>query len=173
MEQFEAMGEVLNLEHSVAASNSAVVRPNLRFRRRSPPICRRPAEQPNANADQRLHAELAGQCDDLAQFLELLDHHDHLLVQLGAEQRHADEAGVLVTIADNQAASWLLHRQAGEQLRLAADLQTEIERLAGIQDFLHHLAQLIHFDGEDAAILASVIELSDGVAEREVMDSTR
>ena len=106
--------------------------------------------------------------DDLAQLLELLDDHDHLLVQLGAEQRHANEAGVLVTVADDQAAELALQRQAGEQLRLAADLQAEIERLAGIQDFLHHLAQLVHLDREDAAILALVIELGDRVAEGQV-----
>ena len=76
--------------------------------------------------------------------------------------------GVLVAVADDQAADLVLQRQAGEQLRLAADFQAEIERLAGIEDFLHHLAQLVHLDREHAAILALVIELGDGVAEGQV-----
>ena len=63
---------------------------------------------------------------------------------------------------------WLLQRQAREQLGLAADLQAEIKRLARVEDLLHHLAQLVHLDGEHAAVLALVIELGDGVAERQV-----
>ena len=146
-----------------------MLRPNLAF---SPPLSahlpRALAQQPRADADQRLDAELLGDGDDLAQLLELLDDHDDLLAQLGAEQRHADEAGVLVAVADDQAADLVLQRQAGEQLRLAADLEAEVERLARIQDFLHHLAQLVHLDREHAAILALVIELGDRVAERQV-----
>src|ERR1035438_9460397 len=110
----------------------------------------------------------SGQRDDLAQLLELLDDHDHLLVQFGAEQRHANETSVLVAVADNQAALLVLHGEAGEQLRLAADLQAELVRLARIQNLFHHLTQLVYFDREYAAILALVIELGDGIAERQV-----
>ena len=115
----------------MAASNSAVLKPNLAF---SPALSAHLpvllAQEPDADADEGFDAELPGERDDLPQFFELLDHHDHLLVQLGAEQRHANEAGVLVTVADDQAAELVLHGQPGEQLRLAADFQAELERLA-------------------------------------------
>jgi hypothetical protein len=38
-------------------------------------------------------------------------------------------------------------RQAGKQLRLAADFQAEAERLPGIEDFFDDFAKLIDFDG--------------------------
>ena len=88
-----------------------------------------------------------------------------LLAELGAQQGHADERGVLVAVADDEAAHLALQGQAGEQLRFAAHFQAEIERLAGIQDFLHHLAQLVDLDREHAPVTALVIELGDGVAE--------
>ena len=90
------------------------------------------------------------------------------LPSLVPSKRHADEAGVLVAVADDQAAELALQRQAGKQLRFAADLQPEVKRLAGVEDFLHHLAQLVHFDREDAAVFALIIELGDGVAESQV-----
>ena len=49
------------------------------------------------------------------------------LPSLRPEQRHLDEAGVLVTVADDEAARLVLHREAGEQFGLAAHLEAEIE----------------------------------------------
>ncbi len=57
-------------------------------------------------------------------------------------------------------------RQPGEQFRLAADFEAKIIRLARVQDFLHHLAQLVHLDGKHAAKLSLIIELRDGTLER-------
>jgi hypothetical protein len=62
----------------------------------------------------------------------------------------------------------ILQRQAGEQFRLAAHFQAEIERLARVQDFLHHFAELVDLDRKHAAILALVIEFRDGIAKRQV-----
>ncbi len=104
----------------------------------------------------------------MPQFFQLLHDHDDFFAELLAEDRHLDEARVLVTVADDEAAHLVLQRKSGEQFRLAADFQAEIERLARIQDFLHHFAKLVHLDGKHAAIAALVIELGDRVAEREV-----
>ena len=79
-----------------------------------------------------------------------------------------DEIRVLVAVADDEAAHLVLQRQAGEQFRLAADFEAEIERLARIENFLHHFAQLVHLDRKHAAILALVIEFRDGIAKRQV-----
>ncbi len=113
----------------------------------------------------RLHAHLARDGDDLAQLFELLDHHDHLLPQLDAHERHADEKGVFVAVANDQEARLVLQGQAGEKLRLAAHLQAKLVRLARVQDFLHHFAQLVDFDGKDAAVFVLIIELGDGGGE--------
>ena len=72
---------------------------------------------------------------------------------------------VLVTVANDEAAHLVLQRQAGEQFRLAADFQAEIERLARVENFLHHFAELVHLDRKHAAIFALIIEFRDGIAE--------
>ena len=40
--------------------------------------------------------------------------------------------------------------------------------LSRIEDFFNDFAELIHLDRENAAILALVIELGDGITEREI-----
>src|ERR1043166_825314 len=123
---------------------------------------------PRAHADERLDTELPGHGDDLAQFLQLLDDHDDLLPQLGAKESDTDKVGVLVTVANNEAAKLALQREAGEQFRFAAYLQAEVKDLARVQDLFHDLAELVHLDREHAAVSALVIELGDGVAEGHV-----
>lgn len=59
-----------------------------------------------------------------------------------------------------------MNRQPGKQLRLAADLQPELIGPACVQDFLNHLAQLVHFDGEHPAVTALVVVFRDGRLER-------
>ena len=120
------------------------------------------AQQARADAHQRLDPHLARHGDDLLELLELLHHHDDLLAQLDAHEGHADKQGVLVTVANNQAAVLALQRQAGEQLRLAPHFQPELVRLARVQYFLHHFPQLVDLDGKDAAIFVLIIELGNG-----------
>ena len=72
---------------------------------------------------------------------------------------------ILVAVANDQTTGLVLQRHAGVQLGLRADLQTEVEGLARIEDFLNHLAQLIHLDGKHPAVAALVLKLGDGVAE--------
>ncbi len=169
MQQLEAVGEAFCFEHFRGGQQLGGAQTELGvFTGALRPFAGAPAQEARADADEGFQAELPGQRDDLAQLFELFDDHDHLLVQFGPEQRHANETGVLVTVADNQAALLVLHGQAGEQLRLAADFQAELEGLARIQNLLHHLAQLVYFDREDAAVFALVIELGNGIAERQV-----
>ena len=118
-------------------------------------------QEPDAHADDWLHAELLGDLDDRAQFLDLLHHHDDSLAQLAAEQRHPDVELVLVAVADDERFGIAMNGQRGEEFRLAADLDAEVEGRAGILDFLHHLAQLVDLDREDAAVGRLVLRVGD------------
>ena len=104
----------------------------------------------------------------MPELLELLDDQDHFFPQLGSQERHADEFRVLVAVADDQAAGLVLQGEPGEQLGLAADFEPEMERLAGIEYLLHHLAELVDFDRKNALVLALVIVFLDGRAEGQV-----
>ena len=88
------------------------------------------------------------------------------LPSLLPEQRDADEGAVLVAVADDQGLGVRVHGERREQLGLAAGLEAEMICLAGIDDLLDDLAQLVHLDREDAAIMALVADLVDRAAER-------
>ena len=60
------------------------------------------ALQPGAHANQGFHADLTGDGDDLADFLNFLDHHDHLFSESNALEGQLDERWVLVTVADGE-----------------------------------------------------------------------
>src|SRR5262249_27420734 len=115
-----------------------------------------------------LDAQLPGYGNNLPQFFELLHDHDHALAEFRSEQGHPHEIRVLVAVAHDEAAQLALQGQPGEQFRLAADLQAEIERLAGIEDFFHDFAQLIYLDWKNASIASLVIEFVDRIAKRHV-----
>ena len=91
-----------------------------------------------------------------------------LLAELAAEQRDADERAVLVAVADDEALGILVHRQRGDQFRLASGFETEMKLLAGIDDFFDDFAQLIDLDRKNAAILILVPELRDRLLKRAV-----
>ena len=162
MQQLEAVAEVFGLQHFRCLQN---------FRRAQAELCVftatfRPAsgalaQQPRANADKRFDPELLGNGNDLPQFLQFFDDHDDRFAQLDAEHGHLDELRVLVTIANDEAAHLVLHRQPGEQFRLAADFEAELKRLARVENFLHDLAELVDLDGKHAAIPALVIVFRD------------
>src|SRR3989441_1129509 len=124
------------------------------------------AEQPGPDADERFDSEWPRHADDLLQLLQLLNDHDDFLAQLDPHQRHADEDGVFVTVADDEAVRIGLEREAREQFRLAADFQTEPVGFAGVENFFNDFAQLIDLDGKHAAVFALVVEFGDGTAER-------
>ena len=101
----------------------------------------------------RLDAHFLRDPQGLLQLLEFLDDHDDLLAELAPEQRDADEGAVLVAVADDEALGVVVHREPGEQLRLAARFEAEVERLAGIEDLFDDFAELVDLDREDAAIM--------------------
>ena len=55
-----------------------------------------------------------------------------------------------------------MHRHGGDELGLASGLNAEVILETGIHDLLHHLAELVHLDGEDPAVLVLVGALGDG-----------
>ena len=69
------------------------------------------------------------------------------------------KARILVAVADDQALGVLVHRERGEQLRLAARFETEMKLRAGIDDLFDDFAQLVHLDRKNAAILVLITEL--------------
>src|SRR6202023_1482458 len=52
--------------------------------------------------------------------------------------------------------------------RFAARFESEMKFLSGIDDLFDHLAQLVHFDRENAAIMVLVAELLDRLLESAV-----
>ena len=122
-------------------------------------------QQADAHADDRLHAELLRDLDDGLQLLDFLDDHDDALAELAAEQRHLDVELVLVAVADEERFRVAMDGQRGEEFRLAADLESELERRARVHDFLHDLAQLVDLDREDAPVGRLVTGVGDGGVE--------
>ena len=100
----------------------------------------------------------------MSELLELLDDHDDLLAKLDALECELDEGGVLVAVANNEGAGLVLKGHAGEELRLAPDLKPEGIRAPSLEDFLHHLAELVDLDREDAAVSPTVAILGNGGA---------
>ena len=95
------------------------------------------------------------------------------LPSLLPQQRVLDEEGVLVAVADDQALRVRVDRQRGDQLRLAARLQPEVERRARVEDLLDDLAQLVDLDREHAAVDILVARFLDRRLERVVDASPR
>ncbi len=133
---------------------------------RSLPLAAAFGMQPDADAEIGLDADLAGDAEDLAELRELLDDEDDALAEPLAGERDADEERVLVAVADDQPLGAAHHRERGEQLRLAARLEAEVVRRAGVEDLLDDLAQLVHLDREHPLISSLVAELGDRAAKR-------
>ena len=90
MQQLEAVAEIFRLQHFRRRQQFRRAQAELGvFAAALGPFARALAQQPRADADERLDAELFGDGDDLPQLLQLLDDHDDLLAELDAEQRHA------------------------------------------------------------------------------------
>ena len=94
----------------------------------------------------------------MLEFLEFFDDDDDRFAQLAAEQGDADEGAILVAVANDEALRVLVHRQRGDQFRLAARFETEMKLLAGVDDLFDHFAQLIDLDRKNAAILVAITE---------------
>ena len=96
---------------------------------------------------------------------ELLDDDEDLAPQLAAHQRQPQVLLVLVAIADGERLGIRVEREHDQELALAARLEAEVVRSAGVEDLLDHLAHLVHLGGVHAEVLTPVSVLGDGVAE--------
>ena len=96
--------------------------------------------QTDPDADHRFDTDFFGRFDRLLELFEFLDHNDNLFAEFAAEQRNANERFVFVTVANDQALRIFVHRERSDQLRFTAGLESEMKLLAGIDDFLNHLA---------------------------------
>ena len=144
------------------------VRPN--FERKPPDDCQRPEPargELDAHADVRAHADLLGVLEHQLELGVLLDDRDDLAAHLLRQHRHLDEFEILEAVADDRRVVGR-HRRHGEQLRLAAGLETEAVLRAEVQHFLDDLALLVHLDRVDAAVLALVLVLVDRALESAV-----
>src|SRR5690606_4751418 len=121
---------------------------------REPPLALAAGEELCAEANEWHHAHLLGNPDDVVDLRELLDDNDHLLVEFAAERGEADVVVVLVAVADDKAIATFVHRERDHQLGLRSRLEAVAKLAAGSDDLVNDLAQLVHLDGEHAAIAA-------------------
>ena len=82
-----------------------------------------------------------------------------------AEEGEADVVVVLVAVADDERLGVLVEGEGDHELGLGAGFEAEVVVLAGVEDLLDDLAELVDLDGEDAAVFTLVGLLGDGLAE--------
>ncbi|MCY1432142.1 hypothetical protein D9M71_481320 [compost metagenome] len=123
------------------------------------PLARRQGRQAHAQADLRLDLERGRFFDHQADFGFFLDHDEHVVAELLAHQRQADELAVLVAVADDGAA---LRRQCQhrQQFRLGAGFQADGNVLGG-DDVFDHRFLLVHLDRVQRGVLALVFQTLD------------
>ena len=96
----------------------------------------------------------------------MLDDNDDFFADLAAQQGEADVVVVLVTVADDEAAGPFVHGEGDHQLGFRPGLEAVAEVLAGGDDFIDDLAELVDLDGEHPAVFAFVTLFLDGLAEK-------
>ena len=97
----------------------------------------------------------------MGELFELFDYENHCLSELPADEGVLNETRVLVSIADDQTFGIRVHGEGCEEFRLAPGLDTEVPWLAGIDDFLHDLAELVHLDWKNTPVGRGVAGLRD------------
>ncbi len=120
------------------------------------------------NPQQRLDAGFFGQFDDLFQLEQLLHHDGDGVADLGGVQHGLDILGILVAVADDRQTVAGGNGDAGHQLRLGTDLQTDVVALAVAGDRLNHLTLLVDLDRIEGLILGRVVVFCNGAAENPV-----
>src|SRR5882724_12362419 len=119
------------------------------------------AVQASTNANVGLDADLVGCTNDLFQLFQLFRDDNDRFAKFAAKQRDANKSGIFIAVADDQALRVFLHGKRGNQFRFAACFEPKVKLFARIDNFLDDLAQLIDFDGKNAAILIAITEFSD------------
>ena len=95
--------------------------------------------------------------------LQLLHHENHFLPELQPDQRGTNELIVLVAVADHETLRIGMNGDGGNQLGLAAGLDSEMIGQPGIDDLLDHFAKLVDLDREDPPVFVSVVTLGNGL----------
>src|SRR5262245_54100113 len=163
MNKLKAMPEALRLQHF--ARHDQVRRAQAELRVLSParrPFSRAFAMQSYPDPDVGLDAHFLCNPQRLFQFLQFFDNYHDRLAETTAKHGRPDKGSVLVAVANNKALGVLVHRKRGDQLRLAARFKTEMKLRTSVDNLFDHLAQLIHLDRKDAAILVAITELLHG-----------
>ena len=123
------------------------------------------AAQLRAHAEARTDVELLGRDEGVIELFDALEDDQHLVVEALRDERRLDVRQVLVTVAEDEAV-FVFHRgERDQQLGLRPGLEAKSVRPAGVDDLLHHVALLVHLDGEHAAVGALVAVLLDGALE--------
>ena len=107
----------------------------------------------------RRDAELFRLLDHKPDLGLLLDHDEHIVAKLLADQCQVDELAILVAIADNGAA-FGRQRQHRHEFRLGAGLQADGDVLGG-DDVLHHRFLLVDLDRIKRGIAGAVLQCLD------------
>ena len=166
--------EVQQADALVQAGGAEALDHRQQLRRRQPelgfltasvsPLARRQGRQAHAQADLWLDLEVGGFFDHQLNFGLFLDHDEHVVTQLLAHQRQADEFAVLVTVADDGPA-FRRQGQHGQQFRLGAGFQANGHVLGGDDVFDHRLL-LVHLDRVQRGVFALVFQTLDVRIER-------
>src|SRR5689334_7467422 len=116
------------------------------------------AMQSYANPDVRFNPNFFRCANGVFQLLQFFDYDDGGLAEFASEQRNPNERLILVSVTDNQALRILVHGQGGDQLRFTSRFQSKMKLLTGIDNFLHHFAQLVDLDRKHTSISPAVTE---------------
>ena len=163
MNKLEAMGESGGMEHVARLHEVGGGEAELGILAAAGgPLAGALGEEADAKADEGLDFHRLRNAKDVGEFLEFFDHENHRLAELAAEECVLNEAGVLVSIADDQTLWIRVHGEGREEFRLAARLDAEVPWLAGIDDFLHDFAELVDLDRKNTPVGRGVAGLGDG-----------
>ena len=88
----------------------------------------------------------------MCQLFEFFHDENDCFAELAAKEGVLNEACVFVAVADDKALGVRVHGESGEKLGLAAGFDAKVPRLAGIDDLLHDLAELVHLDRKNPPV---------------------
>jgi hypothetical protein len=122
--------------------------------------------QLEADADRGLHAHLGAHAQHALELARLLERDHHVLAELAAPQREADEVVVLEAVAADQRVGMRVLHEDQRQLGLAAGLEAGGVARAVLGDRLDDHAPLVDLDRVDALVARLVTGLTDRGLER-------
>ncbi len=168
MQQTEAIFHAAHLQFAERRKISLTVSPN--FERYPPDCCQRPL--PRAANFTRM--PIVGRTPSFSAVFRISSSSVYfsttgMILRPILKRHHGgfDELGVLEAVADDRRVV-LGHGHDGQQLGLAAGLDSELIRLAEVQHFFDDLTLLVHLDRIDAAVAAPVAVVGDGAGKRPV-----